>query len=180
MSVAALFSVAVVLMGTTGYHVLENYTWLESLYMTVITLPTVGFQEVRPLSPTGRMFTIVLLVVGLGVVFYTAVAVAAKMVEGEFRQFFGRKRMEKRIGSLSDHYPVCGFGRIGEVVCRELASKPVPFVVIEQDEERVRKAEAAQYLVLRGDAADEKALLVGGVAAALAYGVGVLLRGLAG
>jgi voltage-gated potassium channel len=118
---------------------------------------------VRPLSPTGRIFTIALLVGGLGVVFYTAVAVAQNVVEGEFQQFFGRRRMERKIGSLTDHYLVCGFGRIGEVVCRELASKPVPFVVIEQREERVRKAEEAQHLVLEGDASDEKVLLAAGV-----------------
>ena len=71
--------------------------------------------------------------------------------------------MEKKIGSLTDHYLVCGFGRIGEVVCRELASKPVPFLVIEQREERARKAEEAQHLVLQGDASDEKVLVVAGV-----------------
>jgi voltage-gated potassium channel len=161
--VAVLFIAAVVVTGVMGYRFLEGYTWLEALYMTVITLTTVGFQEVRPLSPTGRIFTIALLVGGLGVVFYTAVAVAQNVVEGEFQQFFGRRRMERKIGSLTDHYLVCGFGRIGEVVCRELASKPVPFVVIEQREERVRKAEEAQHLVLEGDASDEKVLLAAGV-----------------
>lgn len=161
--VAVLFIAAVVVTGVMGYHFLEGYTWLEALYMTVITLTTVGFQEVRPLSPTGRIFTIVLLVGGLGVVFYTAVAVAQNVVEGEFQQFFGRRRMERKIGSLTDHYLVCGFGRIGEVVCRELASKPVPFVVIEQREERVRKAEEVRHLVLEGDASDEKVLLAAGV-----------------
>src|SRR3990172_4412080 len=130
--VAALFLAAVVITGVMGYHFLEGYTWLEALYMTVITLTTVGFQEVRPLTPTGRIFTIVLLVGGVGVVFYTAIAVAQNVVEGEFQQFFGRRRMEKKIGSLTDHYLVCGFGRIGEVVCREVASKPLPLVVIEQ------------------------------------------------
>ncbi len=161
--VAVLFIAAVVVTGVMGYRFLEGYTWLEALYMTVITLTTVGFQEVRPLTPTGRIFTIALLVGGLGVVFYTAVAVAQNVVEGEFQQFFGRRRMERKIGSLTDHYLVCGFGRIGEVVCRELASKPVPFVVIEQREERVRKAEEAQHLVLEGDASDEKVLLSAGV-----------------
>jgi voltage-gated potassium channel len=161
--VAILFITAVVVTGVMGYRFLEGYTWLEALYMTVITLTTVGFQEVRPLSPTGRVFTIALLVGGLGVVFYTAVAVAQNVVEGEFQQFFGRRRMERKIGSLTDHYLVCGFGRIGEVVCRELASKPVPFVVIEQREERVRKAEEVQHLVLEGDASDEKVLLAAGV-----------------
>ncbi len=161
--VAALFLAAVVITGVMGYRFLEGYTWLEALYMTIITLTTVGFQEVRPLTPTGRIFTIVLLAGGVGVVFYTAIAVAQNVVEGEFQQFFGRRRMEKRIGSLTDHYLVCGFGRIGEVVCRELASKPVPFVVIEQREERARKAEEAQHLVLEGDASEEKVLLEAGV-----------------
>ena len=153
----------VVVAGTVGYHTLEGYTWLEALYMTTITLSTVGFREVRPLSPTGQIFTILLLAGGLGVVFYTAVTVVEKVVEGEFQQFFGRRRMQKKIGALSGHYLVCGFGRIGEVVCRELASKPVPFVVLEQDEERAREAEAAQYLVLQGDATDEKTLVAAGV-----------------
>ncbi len=161
--VAALFLAAVVITGVIGYHFLEAYTWLEALYMTVITLTTVGFQEVRPLTSTGRIFTIVLLAGGVGVVFYTAIAVAQNVVEGEFQQLFGRRRMEKRIGSLTDHYLVCGFGRIGEVVCRELASKPVPFVVIEQREERTRKAEEAQHLVFQGDASEEKVLIAAGV-----------------
>jgi len=160
---AILFLAVVVAAGIGGYHALEGYTWLEALYMTAITLSTVGFHEVRPLSPSGQIFTILLLAGGLGVVFYTMVAVAEKVVEGEFQQFFGRRRMQKRIEALTNHYLVCGFGRIGEVVCRELASKPVPFVVIEQQEERVREAETAQYLVLQGDATDEKVLLVAGV-----------------
>ncbi len=158
-----LFMGGVVATGVIGYHVLEGYTWLEALYMTVLTLSTVGFREVRPLGPTGQIFTILLIIAGLGVVFYTAVAVVEKAVAGEFQQFFGRRRMQKRIGALSDHYLVCGFGRIGEVVCRELVSKPVPFVIIEQDEERVREAETAHYLVLQGDATDEKTLLATGI-----------------
>jgi voltage-gated potassium channel len=160
--VAGLFLAVVVITGIAGYHFLEGYTWLEALYMTIITLSTVGFREVKPLSSTGMIFTIALIIGGLGVVFYTAVTITAKVVEGEFQQFFGRKRMEKRIGALADHYLVCGCGRIGEVICRELASKPVPFVVIERDEERVRKVEEAGYLLLKGDATDEKVLLAAG------------------
>jgi voltage-gated potassium channel len=152
----------VVAAGVVGYWGLEGYSWLDALYMTVITLSTVGFQEVRPLSPGGRVFTIALLVGGLGVIFYTAVAVAERVVAGELRQYFGRRRMEKRIASLSDHYLVCGFGRIGGVICRELASKPVPFVVIDQDAERVRLAEESGYLALQGDASEEQVLLGAG------------------
>lgn len=160
---AILLNIAVVTLGVLGYRFLQDHTWLEALYMTVITLSTVGFREVKPLNATGQVFTIALLVGGLGMVFYTAVTVVEKVVEGEFQQFFGKRRMQKRIGALTDHYLVCGFGRIGEVLCRELASKPVPFVVIEQHEERVREAEALQYLVLQSDATDEKSLLAAGV-----------------
>lgn len=162
LGVAALFLVAVVITGIVGYHFLEGYTWLEAFYMTIITISTVGFREIRPLSQAGMIFTIGLLFAGLGVVLYTAGTVTAKIVEGEFQQFFGRKRMEKRIAALANHYLVCGCGRIGEVICRELASKPVPFVVIEQEEERFRKVEEAGYLLLRGDATDEKVLLAAG------------------
>ena len=162
---AGLILLAVMAVGTLGYRFLEGHSWLDATYMTVITLSTVGFQEVKPLSDAGKIFTMVLLVVGLGVVFYTVGAVAKIVVEGEFQQFFGRRRMEKRIGSLKDHYLVCGFGRIGEAICRELASKPVPFVVIESWEERARKAQEAQCLVLQGDAAKEDLLLAAGVRA---------------
>ncbi|WP_337287786.1 potassium channel family protein [Candidatus Methylomirabilis sp.] len=163
LGVAGLFLAAVVIIGIAGYHFLEEYTWLEAFYMTIITISTVGFREIRPLSSAGMIFTIGLLFAGLGVVLYTAVTVTAKIVEGEFQQFFGRKRMEKQIGALTDHYLVCGYGRIGEVVCRELASKPVPFVVIERKEERVRRVEEAGYLYLVGDATNEKVLLAAGV-----------------
>lgn len=163
---AVVLLITVVAVGVVGYRVIEEYTWLEAMYMTAMTLSTVGFHEVRPLGPRGQIFTMLLLVGGLGVVFYTGVAVVEKVVEGEFQQFFGRRRMQKRIEALTDHYLVCGFGRIGEVVCRELVSKPVPFVVIEQQEERIREAEAAQYLVFQGDATDEKVLIAAGVAKA--------------
>ncbi len=160
---SALFLAVVIIIGTVGYRFLEDYTWLEALFMTIITISTAGFQEVRPLSPAGMVFTIGLLFSGLGVVLYTVGTITEKIVEGEFQQFFGRKRMEKRIAAMANHYLVCGYGRIGEVICRELASKPVPFVVIELDEERVRKMEEAGYLLLKGDATDEKVLLAAGV-----------------
>ncbi len=160
---ALLFIGGVVIVGVLGYRFLEGFSWLDALYMVAITLSTVGYREVQPLSPQGQVFTIFLLVGGVGAVFYTAVTIVEKAVEGEFQQFFGKRRMQKNIDALTDHYLVCGFGRIGEVVCRELASKPVPFVVLEQQESRVQEAEANGYLVLQGDATDEKMLLAAGV-----------------
>jgi voltage-gated potassium channel len=160
---AILAFLLVVGAGVGGYRFIEGYSWLDACYMTVITLTTVGYREVQPLSTRGQIFTMLLLIGGIGIVFYTAVAVVEKVVEGEFQQFFGRRRMQKRIDALTDHYIVCGFGRIGEVVCRELATKPVSFVVIEQQEERIREAEAAQYIAVQGDATDEKDLIAAGI-----------------
>ena len=160
---AILAFLAVLVFGVVGYRVLEGYSWMDALYMTVITLTTVGYREVQPLGVRGQIFTMLLLLGGVGIVFYTAVAVVQKAVEGEFQLFFGRRRMQKKIEALTGHYLVCGFGRIGEVVCRELVTKPVPFVVIEQHEERAREAEVAQYLVLQGDATDEKNLVAAGI-----------------
>ena len=164
---AAFFILGVVVVGVLGYRWLEGYSWLDAFYMVAITLSTVGYHEVHPLSPTGQIFTIALLAGGIGAVFYTAVAVVEKAVAGEFQRYLGKRRMQKQIDALTSHYLVCGFGRIGEVICRELASKPVPFVILEQSEERVREAEANGYLVLPGDATDEKILLAAGVQRAL-------------
>jgi voltage-gated potassium channel len=155
--------VIAVVTGVLGYRFLEHYTWLDALYMTIITLSTVGFQEVKPLGTAGRLLTMGLLVGGLGVVFYTAAALAESIVEGELQRFFGRRRMEKIVEALREHYLVCGFGRIGAVVCHELAAKPVPFVVIEQQEEPARKAEMHRYPVLHSDATNEQVLLQAGV-----------------
>ena len=164
--IALLSLVLISVGGVLGYRFLENHSWIEAVYMTVITLTTVGFREVHPLSPRGQVFTIALVISGVGVVFYTMAAVAEQIIEGEFQQFFGRRRMQKRIDEFNDHYIVCGFGRIGEVVCRELVAKPAPFVVVEHEEERVRKAETAQYFVIHGDATDEKTLLAAGISRA--------------
>ena len=161
--IAILLVVLVIVTGVLGYRFLADYPWFDALYMTIITLTTVGYLEVHPLSPTGRGFTMALLVAGVGIVLYTVVTLAESVVAGEFQRVFGRRRMEQRIAALRAHYVVCGFGRIGEVVCRELRAKPVPFVVIEHDAERVRTAEAAQYLVLHGDATHEATLLMAGV-----------------
>lgn len=155
---AASMSIGLLVTGILGYRWLEGFTWLEAFYMTAITLSTVGYREVQPLSPRGEIFTIFLLATGIGVVFYTAVTVAENVVQGEIQQYFGRRRMERRIHAVQGHYIVCGFGRIGEVLCRELASKPVPFVVLEHDIERSHKADALHYLVLQGDATDEALL----------------------
>jgi voltage-gated potassium channel len=149
-------------LGTLGYMQLEGFSLGEALFMTVTVLSTVGLQP-RPFGPAGQALTIALIVIGLGVVLYTVALVAQQAIEGEFRAFFGRRRMERVIEKLEQHVIVCGFGRMGRRVCRELAAKPVPFVVVERDEAEARRAEDDRYAVLLGDATDEAMLRKAGL-----------------
>lgn len=153
----------VFLAGTLGYSYIEGWSLLDSLYMTVITLSTIGFKEVHDLDRGGQMFTIALVIFGVGTVAYAVKNATQVMLEGELRQIFGRKRLEKEIRKLKDHYIICGYGRMGRFICRELAAKPVPFVVIEKDMEVVPPADWDKYLFLQGDADKDETLIEAGI-----------------
>jgi len=153
------------LAGTLGYMRLEGYDFREALFMTVVVLSTVGLQ-VRPLGPAGQVVTMALVVLGLGVVLYTVALITQQMIEGEIQRVFGRRRMQRTIDAMQGHVIVCGFGRIGRMVCRELQAKPMPFVVVEQDEAAVRRADEENYAVVVADATQEESLRRAGVARA--------------
>jgi voltage-gated potassium channel len=135
----------------------------DALYMTVTTVATVGFREVVPLGPGGQWFTMLLIVGGIGIVFYSASLVARDLIEGELRRGFGRRRVQRQIQQMADHVIVCGFGRMGRAVCKELAAKPVPFVVIDRDGEALRHAEAEGFPCIPGDASDDAVLESAGI-----------------
>ncbi|MGH9492182.1 MAG: potassium channel family protein [Terriglobales bacterium] len=155
--VVGLALLGLALAGTTGFHYLEGWSWLDSLYMVVTTFTTVGYMEVHPLSPTGRIFNIGLLLSGVGLVFLGIGALTQALLEFELQQFFGRRRMERDISRLSDHYVICGAGRVGRAVAAELARKPVPFVVIENSSAKLERVSEA-WLALAGDATQEEVL----------------------
>ncbi len=159
--------VALTLAGTIGFMRLEGYGAREALFATVTTLSTVGLQ-IRPLSPGGQVLTIVLVVLGLGVVLYTVALVTQQMIEGELQAVFGRRRMQRRIEAMTNHVIVCGFGRIGRMVCRELQAKPLPFVVVERDPAVLARAEAEGHALIAADATEEDALQRAGIARASA------------
>src|ERR687898_2166496 len=149
--------------GILGYMIFEGWSFTEALYMTVITLTTVGYREVRPLDTTGQLWTMVLLVTGVGTLFYAAVSSVELVVEGAIRGYFGRRRMQTAIGKLSDHYILCGYGRVGRQVAAEFARDGVPFVVVDQDPEIVEECVAEGYLALLGEASDDGRLEEAGV-----------------
>ena len=120
-------------LGTVGYMLLEGWSFLDALYMTVTTLVTVGFGEVHPLSTAGRVFTIALIVLGVGGVLYTLTSVMQYVLEGHVDREWELRRMQRRIDQLRDHFIFCGYGRVGRQVARDFAEGGVPFVLVDLD-----------------------------------------------
>jgi voltage-gated potassium channel len=149
---------ATILFGTVGYHVLEGWPWFDGLYMTVITLATIGYSEVRPLTPAGRGFTIILIIVGVTVFGFLVSILTQAVVENEVAAALGRRRLFKDISQLKSHYILCGAGRVGMRIIDELKKRAVDFVVIERDEQVAEKLLTRGNLVLIGDATDEAVL----------------------
>lgn len=155
--------VALNLVGILGFMTITGMDFMDALYMTVITLSTVGFHEVRPLDTAGRLFTIGLIGTGLGIVFYSVTIFARDVIEGEIQRTLGRRRVQRQISQMKDHFIVCGFGRMGRIVCKELAVKPVPFVVVERQAEALRYLEEEQYPCVEGDATEDTVLEEAGI-----------------
>lgn len=147
--------------GTIGYMVIEGWGFMDSLFMTVTTVTTVGYGEVHDLTPRGEIFTIVLLILGVGTILYLLSALAKIVLEGELTQIIGRSRLERRIKDLKDHYIVCGYGRMGKTVVKELASNGVDIIIIEK--EPVDTALKDEYVIIEGDATKDNVLLQAGI-----------------
>ncbi|MDP9262900.1 MAG: potassium channel protein [Acidobacteriota bacterium] len=145
------------LVGTASFHFLEGWSWFDSLYMVVISLTTVGYMEVHPLSHAGRIFNLGLLISGVGLVFLGIGVLTQALLEFELEHFFGRRRMERDISRLTDHYILCGAGRVGRAAAAELARKPAPFVMIENSPAKLERLNP-EWLTLSGDATQEETL----------------------
>jgi len=148
----------VVLIGTAGFHFIEGWPWFDGLYMVVTTLTTIGYQEVHPLSRAGRIFNIFVIFAGVSLLLVTIGTLTQALLEFELQSFFGRRRMEREIGRLSEHYIICGAGRVGRSAARELERKPVPFLIIEQNEAKAQRYAAEKWLVMVADATKEQTL----------------------
>ena len=148
----------ILVFGTSGYMLIENSNLTDAIYMTAISITTVGFSEVIPLSPVGKYFTIVLVFGGVGLFLFIVSLITQAMVEGGLQTYLGRRHMEKQLSVLKDHYMVCGFGRIGKVISKILHENKRTFVIIENDPEEVKVIEELGYLVLQGDSTSDDVL----------------------
>jgi voltage-gated potassium channel len=160
-SIGAL--VAIVFIGTIGYEVIEGWSLLDSIYMTITTITTVGFREVHPLSDAGRIFTIFVIIGGVGGALYVLTNIMAYLLEGQFGITMGRRRMKNRIAKLKDHFILCGYGRVGQEIAQAFSEEGVPFVIIANDQQHIAKAEKEGYLCLFGDATSDEVLKEAGI-----------------
>jgi voltage-gated potassium channel len=144
--------------GTIGYVVIEGWSTWDALYMTVTTVATVGFREVHPLTRAGQAFTLGLIVIGVSTALYAFSALAGVVLEGGLREYVQRWRAVRMINHLSDHYVVCGYGRIGAIVASEFKRQNTPFVVVDRDPEKAAEANHRGHLAVEGDASREETL----------------------
>jgi len=162
LSLGVLALVSLILLGTLGYHFLEGWSGIDSLFMTVITLTTIGFGETHPLDERGRIFTMVLIGLGIVIITYMGNRFTQALIEGYFQKTIKFRQQTKIMESLNNHYIICGFGRAGRQVTSEFDHEGVPFVVIDSSLDQIHAAENLGYKAIQGDATlDEDLVRVG-------------------
>jgi voltage-gated potassium channel len=149
---------AVIAVGIIGYMVIEGWSFLDAIYMTVTTLTTVGYEEVHVLSDTGRIFTVGLIVIGVGVMLYGLTTMVGYLIEVQVGNLFGGRRMKERVSKIKDHIILCGYGQVGTEVARTLEEDDVPLVVVDINQEAIARAVSKGHLYVQGDATKDETL----------------------
>ncbi|MDM8543362.1 potassium channel protein [Desulfococcaceae bacterium HSG7] len=157
--ISSVLSALIIIFGTIGYMAIEDWTFIDAFYMTVITIATVGYGEIHRVSNIGRLFTILIIFLGVGFSMYVAGVIVQLMVEGQIRAILGRKRLNNKINHLKRHHIICGYGRIGQVLCNHVRNTSIDFMVIEKNDDMIPTMETDEILFLTGDATDETVLL---------------------
>jgi len=152
LKIVFLALVSLVLIGMAGFHFLEGWSWFDGFYMVLTTITTIGYGEVHHLSPAGRVFNTFVIVAGVALVLLFFGGATQALLEFELQSVFGRRRMDREISRLSDHYILCGAGRVGRSAARELARKPLPFVIVDSDAAKLARYSDEGWLTLAGDA----------------------------
>jgi voltage-gated potassium channel len=163
LKLALLGLLLIIVIGATGYHWIEGWDAAEALYATIVTISTVGYGDFYPQTAAGRFFTIILIIFGVGTMFYTVVLLAETVVETRLRALTGRKKLEKMISKMKNHYIICGCGRIGHLICQELKADKTDFVVIDNNPEVIQEIEEEGFIYCRGDAKQDKILINAGI-----------------
>lgn len=163
---SAFIAIALFCIGVIGYHLLEGFSWPEALYMTVITLSTVGFGEVRPLSAQGRVFTAIIIVMGVITIAVFFGTLTEYIVAGELTGLIKKRHLMNKLNKLKNHYIVCGLGRVGEQVALELQNLGLPCVVIDQNKAAIQRCEQKEILFIEGDATEDETLRQAGIESA--------------
>lgn len=155
---AVVLLATVLVIGTAGFVLIEGWNTFDALYMTITTVTTVGYGEIHPLSRAGRVFNIWVVVFGVATVLYTFSFLMAQLVEGDLPERWIRRRRKRMLDELDNHFIICGYGRMGEVIAREFSRQSVPFVIVERDPARMQDAIEAGYLAVEADASSEQVL----------------------
>ena len=156
-------ALALCVAGTAGYMIIEGFSFFDALYQTVTTITTAGFGEVEPMDTTGRVFTLVLIVLGILVILYVLGTVTQIAVEGEIETLLGARRMRGRLRRFRDHYIICGFGRVAQEIARELREHGLDFVVVDANPEAMDRLRKLRYAVLAGDPTSDQVLREAGI-----------------
>jgi voltage-gated potassium channel len=155
---------SILIIGTLGYHWIEStFTFFEAFYLTAINISTLGYADVKPLTTAGRLFNLIIIVMAWIGIFIAARITGQMVIEGEIARFFGRKKMDKKLNSLSDHFIICGYGRVGRVVCEEFSRQNTSFVIIERNQEATKDIESKGYLYILGDCTQDQTLTAAGI-----------------
>jgi voltage-gated potassium channel len=162
----AFWLVIIVVIGVIGYELIEGWKFLDSLYMVMITITTVGYNEVHPLSSAGRIFTMFLMFGGVGGALYALSGIVGYVVEGNIGTEWELRKMKNRINALKDHFILCGFGRVGEEIAKTFKAEDVPFIVIDNRPDRLEQLSKSDYIYLAGDATRDEILKEAGIESA--------------
>lgn len=151
------------LVGTMGFSLLEGYSVFDAFYMTLITMTTVGYQEVHPLNEAGRIFNSFLILFGVTAMFVAVGTMTQTIIELQLKDRYGERKKRRAIGKMKDHYIICGFGRVGRSAASELLKTGCPVIVIDKDPERVERATQAGLLSMLADAMSDENLREAGI-----------------
>lgn len=163
LKIALLILLIVVVIGTIGFHGIEKWSLIDSFYTTMTTLSTVGYGDYTPKTTQGKVFTVLIIILGVGTMLYSFGLISETVIEGRLRKLLGRGKLKKMIDKMNNHYIICGCGRIGYLICRELIAEKVPCVVIDNNPEVIQKVQDEGFTYCRGDATQDKTLIEAGI-----------------